>query len=97
MGFCILVSFFRLQLTVSAVLSIGEGRVAQLFLELDDILDILLLDGLEVSLGGFAVLEGSLGVEKLVSTKEGAEMLDAERGVAVERHGQVFCVLLSMP
>jgi hypothetical protein len=75
---------------VSAVLSVRERRVPQLLLELDNILDILLLNSLELFLGGFTVLVGGLDVEKLLGTQEGAKVLDAERGAAVERHGEVL-------
>jgi hypothetical protein len=79
---------------VPAVLSVGESWIAQLLLELDNLLDVLLLDGLEVGLCSLSLLEGGLDFEKLIGTEERAEMLNAERGVAVERHGNYSGVLI---
>ena len=76
------------RLTVAAVLAVRGSRVAELLLQLNDLLDALLLDGLEVRLGSLALLKGGLHIEELVGAKEGAEVLDAEGGVTVERHGE---------
>lgn len=66
-------------LTVTAVLAIRRGRVAELLLDVDNVLYLLSLDLAELSIGNLTLLLGSLGVQKLLGAKQRAQVLGAER------------------
>lgn len=69
---------------MAAVLAIGDTRVAELLLGIDDVVDGLVLDGDELRLGDLALLRGNLSIQELLGTEQGAQVLCTERGSLVK-------------
>lgn len=63
---------------MTAVFAIRNGRIAQLFLGLDNFIDLLVLDGNQFRLLGIASLEGDLGLQKLLRAQKRTKMLSTE-------------------
>lgn len=72
--------------TVPAVFAIGNSGVSELLLDIDNLLDVLVLDSNELRLRKLALLEGSLGVQELISPEQRAKVLSTEGRVVVKRH-----------
>jgi len=75
---------------VSAVFSIRGGSIAKLLLDLDDVLDVLVLDGDQVRLRNLSLLEGRLRLQEFLRSEKRAKVLSTEGRVAVKMvgHGQ---------
>lgn len=60
----------RKMLTVTTVLAVGDGSIAQLLLGLDNVFHLLVLDRSQFSLCGLARLVGNLSVQQVVGTEQ---------------------------